>query len=122
MPMIHLKSSPVIPADLLEEISTMIAETIGKPEQYVMVVSETANLMMSGTAGNAVYADVKSLGGLSRVVNHEITMKLCILFNDHLGIPGDRIYVSGTIGDGVLGLGASQGRIDGLSQGQQTIL
>ena len=94
MPMIHLKSSHIIPADLLEEISVMMAETIGKPEQYVMVISETADLMMSGTTGNAVYAEVKSLGGLSRVVNHEITMKLCILLNDHLGIPGDRIYVT----------------------------
>ena len=94
MPMIHLKSQQEIPADLLHEISTMMAETIGKPEQYVMVVSGIADLMMSGTAGNAVYADIKSLGGLSRVVNHEITMKLCILFNDHLGIPGDRIYVT----------------------------
>lgn len=94
MPMIHLKSQQEIPKDLLQEISAMMAETIGKPERYVMVVSETADLMMSGTAGNAVYADVKSLGGLSRVVNHEITMKLCILLNDHLGIPGDRIYVT----------------------------
>ncbi|MDF7801872.1 phenylpyruvate tautomerase MIF-related protein [Pontiellaceae bacterium B1224] len=94
MPMIHLKSSRTIPADLLKEISAMLAETIGKPEKYVMVVAETAELMMSGTPGQAVYADVKSLGGLSPVVNHEITMKLCILFNDHLGIPGDRIFVT----------------------------
>lgn len=94
MPMMNLKSSMKIPADLLKEVSVMIAETIGKPEQYVMVVSETAELMMSGTPGQAVYAEVRSLGGLSRVVNHEITMKLCILLNDHLGIPGDRIYVT----------------------------
>lgn len=94
MPMINLKSSCEIPADLLKEISEMIAESIGKPEQYVMVVSDKADLMMSGTVGDAVCAEVKSLGGLDRVVNHAITMKLCVLLNDHLGISGDRIYVT----------------------------
>jgi phenylpyruvate tautomerase len=94
MPMINLKCSQEIPDGLLGELSAVVAETIGKPEQYVMVVSSKADVMMSGTAGDAVYAEVKSLGGLSRVVNHEITMKLCILFNDHLGIPADRIYIT----------------------------
>lgn len=94
MPMINLKSSVEIPADLLQDISGMIAECIGKPEKYVMVVSDTADLVMSGSAGDAVYAEVKSIGGLKRQVNHEITMKLGVLLNDHLGIPGDRIYVT----------------------------
>ncbi|VGO11525.1 hypothetical protein PDESU_00069 [Pontiella desulfatans] len=94
MPLINLKSSQEIPADLLERISTVLAETIGKPEKYVMVVSSVADMVMSGTPGDAVYAEVKSLGGLNRVVNHEITMKLCVLLNDHLGIPADRIYVT----------------------------
>jgi phenylpyruvate tautomerase PptA (4-oxalocrotonate tautomerase family) len=72
----------------------MMADTLCKPEQYVMVVSSKADLVRSGTPGDAVYAEVKSRGGLGRLVNHEITMKLCVLLNDHLGISGDRIYVT----------------------------
>ena len=94
MPMINLKSSQTIPGDLLAEISTAVAETIGKPEKYVMVVSSPADMVMSGSPGNAVYAEVKSLGGLSRVVNHELTMKLCVLLSDHMDIPADRVYVT----------------------------
>ncbi|WP_372805859.1 phenylpyruvate tautomerase MIF-related protein [Pontiella sp.] len=94
MPLINLKSTLEIPGPLLEEISTMIAETIGKPEKYVMVVSSRAEMLMSGAPGAAVHAEVKSLGGLNRVVNHEITMKLCVLLNDHLGISPRRIYVT----------------------------
>jgi phenylpyruvate tautomerase PptA (4-oxalocrotonate tautomerase family) len=94
MPMIKLHSSKEIPDDLLKELSAIVAETIGKPEKYVMVVTDTAAMMMSGSKGDAVYAEVKSIGGLSRVVNHEITMKICVLLNDHLGIPQDRIYVT----------------------------
>ncbi|MDH3981976.1 MAG: phenylpyruvate tautomerase MIF-related protein [Kiritimatiellaceae bacterium] len=94
MPMLNLTCSQHIPADVIKELSVAIAETIGKPEQYVMVVTKQAELMMSGSAGDAAYAEVKSLGGLSRVVNHELTMKICVLLNDHLGIPGDRIYIT----------------------------
>jgi len=36
--------------------------------------------------------------------------------------PGDSIFVSGTIGDGVLGLGAAQGQLKELSQGEQDYL
>lgn len=94
MPMINLHSSTEIPTDLLGDISTAVAETIGKPEKYVMVVSGKADVMMSGTEGDAVYAEVKSIGGLGGIVNHELTMKICVLLNDHLGIPADRIYVT----------------------------
>ncbi len=94
MPMINLKCSQEIPEDLLKKISAAVAETIGKPEQYVMVVSERADLLMAGTAGNAVCAEVKSIGGLRRAVNHELTIKLCVLLSDHMGIPGERVYVT----------------------------
>jgi len=94
MPMIKLHSSCPIPRDLLGEISALVSETIGKSEQYVMVVVQQADMMMGGTEKGAVYAEVKSIGGLNRTVNHELTMKLCILLNDHLGIPQDRIYIT----------------------------
>ncbi len=94
MPMLSLKCAKEIPDELLKELSTVVAETIGKPEQYVMVAAEKADMLMSGAPGDAAFAEIKSLGGLNRVVNHELTMKICVLLNDHLGIPGDRVYVT----------------------------
>jgi len=94
MPMLNLKCSKPVPHQLLEELSSAVAETIGKPEKYVMVVAESADLLMSGEQGDAAYAEVRSIGGLDRGVNHELTMKLCALLHDHLGIAPDRIYVT----------------------------
>jgi phenylpyruvate tautomerase PptA (4-oxalocrotonate tautomerase family) len=94
MPMLSLKCTQEVPAELLNELSSAMAETIGKPEQYVMVAAEKADLLMSGQSGDAAYAEVKRIGGLSREVNHELTMKICILLQDHLGIPADRTYVT----------------------------
>ena len=94
MPMLCMKCSQDIPDDLLGELSAIVAETIGKPEKYVMVQVEKAAVLMSGEAGAAACIEIKSIGGLNRVVNHELTMKLCILLEDHLGIPPDRVYVT----------------------------
>lgn len=94
MPMIKLNTSVEIPQELIGELSAIIAEIIGKPEKYVMVVVAPADLMMSGTAEAAIYAEVKSIGGLGAVVNHEITLKVCDMLNDRLGISAERIYIT----------------------------
>lgn len=94
MPMLNLKCSKPVPQSLMDELSAAVADAIGKPEKYVMVVVEPAGLLMSGKPGDAAYAEVKSIGGLDNTVNHELTMKICILLNDHLGIAPDRIYVT----------------------------
>lgn len=94
MPMLGLKCTQEVPEGLLRELSSVVAVTIGNPEQYVMVVAEKASLLMAGEAGDAAYAEVKSIGGLSREINHELTMKICILLEDHLGISAKRVYVT----------------------------
>ncbi len=94
MPMLNLKCSKPVPQALLEALSSAVAEAIGKPEKYVMVVAENADLLMSGETGDAAYAAVRSIGGLDRSVNNELTRKLCGLLHDHLGIASDRVYVT----------------------------
>jgi phenylpyruvate tautomerase PptA (4-oxalocrotonate tautomerase family) len=94
MPVLNVKCSKPLPDELLQELSCSVAETIGKPEKYVMVVAETADILMAGEHGDAAYAVVRSIGGLDRIVNHELTIKICVLLNDHLGIASDRIYVT----------------------------
>ena len=94
MPLLNINCTQDLPQDLIQDLSAAVAETIGKPEQYVMVSAVKADLCMSGEAGDAAYAEVKSIGGLNRAVNHDLTMKICILLEDHLGIPCDRTYVT----------------------------
>lgn len=94
MPLLKLKCSKEIPAELLSELSALIADGIGKPEQYVMVVAGTASLMMSGSEGNAAYAEIKSLGGLNADVNRVLSATLCSALSVGLGIPPDRIYIN----------------------------
>ncbi len=94
MPLLNLKCTRMIPDDLIARLSTAVSVTIGKPEQYVMVVAEPVVVLMAGEKGDAAYVEVKSIGGLTREVNHELTIKICVLLNDHLGIPCERVYVT----------------------------
>ncbi len=82
--------------ELLASLSKMIAESIGKPERYVMVTIDTESMMMSGKQGDAAFADVRSIGGLNRDVNGRIAGRLCTLLQQSLGIMPDRIYINFT--------------------------
>lgn len=93
MPLVKITCSSEIPPELLPEFSAALQESIGKPEKYIMVVADKADLLMSGAHGPAAFVEVKSVGGLSREVNGELSTKICDLLQTHLNIPGERIYI-----------------------------
>ncbi len=98
MPLLKLETTIVISEDkrkaLLASLSKMVAETIGKPEQYVMVSTTQAAMLMSGKAGEAAFVDIRSIGGLTDDVNRKLSQQVCKLLHDSLGIPPDRVYLN----------------------------
>lgn len=100
MPLLRLETSVALPEDkrkaLLASLSKAVAETIGKPEQYVMVIASQAVMLMSGKAGDGAFVDVRSIGGLSDEVNRKLSQQVCKLLKDSLGISPDRVYLSFT--------------------------
>ena len=100
MPLIKLQTSVQISEGkreaILSSLSSIIAEKIGKPVQYVMVILEDAPIMMSGEIGSAAFADIRSIGGLSSVVNNAIAVSVCNLLKEYLDIPTQRTYVAFT--------------------------
>jgi phenylpyruvate tautomerase PptA (4-oxalocrotonate tautomerase family) len=100
MPLLKLETTVVLSEDkrqaLLASLSKTVAETIGKPQQYVMVAASQAALLMSGGPGDAAFVDVRSIGGLSDEVNRKLSQKVCRLLNDSLGVPQNRIYLNFT--------------------------
>jgi phenylpyruvate tautomerase PptA (4-oxalocrotonate tautomerase family) len=100
MPLLKLETTVVLSEEkrqaLLASLSKTVAEAIGKPEQYVMVASSQAAMQMSGSPGDAAFVDVRSIGGLTGVVNRKLSQKVCQLLHDSLGIPPDRIYLNFT--------------------------
>ena len=100
MPLLKLETSVAISEDkrkaLLASLSKAVAETIGKPEQYVMVTVGQAAMLMSGKPGDAALVDIRSIGGLTSEVNRKLSQQVCKLLSDSLGVAPDRIYLNFT--------------------------
>ncbi len=100
MPLIKVHTSvPVADdrqAELLPQLSQLLVESIGKPEQYVMAVLEPAAIRMSGQTAPAAFVEVRSIGGLNGEVNQKICQKVCGLLETSLAIPPERVYVNFT--------------------------
>ena len=100
MPLLKLETTVVLSEDkrqaLLASLSKTVAETIGKPQQYVMVASSQAAMEMSGNPDDAAFVDVRSIGGLTGDVNRKLSKKVCELLHESLGIQPNRIYLNFT--------------------------
>ena len=66
MPLLRLATSAARPEDKgtarLASLSKAVAETIGKPEQYVMVTASQAATLMSGKPGDGAFVELRSIG------------------------------------------------------------
>ncbi|MCU7853184.1 MAG: hypothetical protein KZQ80_13335 [Candidatus Thiodiazotropha sp. (ex Monitilora ramsayi)] len=78
---------------LLKAASQNIANMLGKPERYVMVVLETnADMTFGGDDAPLAYLELKSIG-LPDDRTTEFSNFLCELMTGQLEIPAERIYI-----------------------------
>jgi phenylpyruvate tautomerase len=97
MPTLRVLANIQVPADdraaLLARASRTLAELLGKPESYVMVILEDGrDMIFAGTQAPAAYLEVKSLG-LPEGQTAQYSRALCNLMTDALDIPADRVYI-----------------------------
>ena len=100
MPLLKLETTVVLPDDkrqaLLASLSKILAETTGKPEEYVMITVNQTAMLMAGKPGEAAFVDVRGIGGLSGEINRRLSQKFCRLLHESLGVPPNRIYLNFT--------------------------
>ncbi|MCU7810118.1 MAG: hypothetical protein KZQ77_02610 [Candidatus Thiodiazotropha sp. (ex Notomyrtea botanica)] len=78
---------------LLKAASQNIANMLGKPERYVMVVLETnTDMSFAGDDAPLAYLELKSIG-LPDDRTTEFSNFLCELMAGQLEIPAERIYI-----------------------------
>ncbi|HVM48111.1 MAG TPA: phenylpyruvate tautomerase MIF-related protein [Candidatus Acidoferrum sp.] len=100
MPLLKLETNVALSDDQRKQLpaalSKAVAETIGKPEQYVMVTLSPAALLLAGQPGDAAFVDIRSIGGLSADVNRRLSQKVCALLSQSLRLPPNRVYLNFT--------------------------
>jgi phenylpyruvate tautomerase len=91
-----LTNAQVLPGDrpgLLTQASRAVAEMLGKPESYVMVILEGGrDMLFAGTPSLAAYLELNSLG-LAETKAAGYSRTLCDLLAAALGIPAERVYI-----------------------------
>ena len=95
MPLINLRTSLAAVEsrdELLLELSAMLAEQTGKPEDYVMTLLETdVPMTFAGSSAPAAFVEIKSIGALRPPA---MTAAFCELITARTGIPADRTLIT----------------------------
>ena len=94
LPLINLRTSlPEIAnhTELLQELSSTLAQQTGKPEMYVMTLLETGvSMTFGGGTDPSAFVEIKSIGSLRPPA---MSAAFCELISARTGIPADRIYI-----------------------------
>ena len=97
MPTLIIQTNVEVPAErrkvILEAASSTVAEQLGKPESYVMVLLQTNPDMLFGAKDAPLaYLELKSLD-LPEKRTAELSAALCGLMDKHFGVPPSRVYI-----------------------------
>jgi phenylpyruvate tautomerase len=85
--------SPEKQQDITKQLSASVAEMLGKPENYVMVVFQINPAMsFAGSNEPLAYVELKSLG-LPEEKTTDFSASLCQHVDYLLNIPPDRTYI-----------------------------
>jgi phenylpyruvate tautomerase len=78
---------------VLRTASTLVAEELDKPEDYVMVALQpNTPMLFAGSDDPVAFLELKAIG-LPAKKTRRLSEALCNLVETHLGIPPSRVYV-----------------------------
>lgn len=97
MPLLRVQTSAQVDEaarqGLMLALSKKVAEILGKPEAYVMVVLEPGTPMsMAGNVDAAAFFDVRSVGEIGVETAKQLSSELSGVIGNTLGIKTDRIF------------------------------
>lgn len=77
---------------ILSELSQMVAQSLGKPQNYMMVAITENKISMSGSTEASAFADLRSIGGINASSSKALSRKICDYLHKELSIDPVRIY------------------------------
>lgn len=78
---------------ILRAASALIAEELGKPEEFVMIaIQPDTDMIFAGSDDPVAFLELKSVGLPGRQTRR-LSRELCTLLHQHLGISPERTYV-----------------------------
>ena len=95
MPLLNLylnKNDETVSTKVLSELSQLVAQSLGKPQNYMMVSLSESKINMSGSQDAAAFVDLRSIGGINAATSKMLSQKICDSLHKELAIDKARIY------------------------------
>lgn len=107
MPLIKIQTSVSSDRTTIEEmlknLSSKLAQHLGKPESYVMTAFEgDVPMTFAGTTDPVCYIEIKSIGTMDGNKTKAMSQDFCQQVKDSLGVPPNRTYIEFTDAKGAL--------------------
>ncbi len=99
MPLIDSKITVPVPQEKRDKLKAELGKAVsllGKPESFLMVgFEDNYDLYMGGKKlERGAYVSVSLFGAASKTAYESMTERICRLYEEELGIPGNAIYVT----------------------------
>ena len=79
---------------LLGALSSLLAEVLGKSEDYVMTALEpTTTMTFGGSSDPASYMEIKNIGTMTNEQTQTMSEEACKLAHQYLGVSPERTYL-----------------------------
>ncbi len=96
MPLLNLymnkKTDEIVSTKVLSDLSQMVAQSLGKPQNYMMVSLSECKIYMFGSQDGAAFVDLRSIGGINTATSKILSQKICDYLHKELSIDKERIY------------------------------
>ncbi|ESR42735.1 Tautomerase/MIF superfamily protein [Citrus sinensis] len=90
----NVKLDGVDTSSILSEATSTVANIIGKPEAYVMIVLKgSVPMSFGGTEDPAAYGELVSIGGLNPDVNKKLSAAISAILEKKLSVPKSRFFI-----------------------------
>ncbi|XP_058729006.1 uncharacterized protein LOC131601249 isoform X2 [Vicia villosa] len=81
-------------SSILSEATSTVANIIGKPESYVMIVLKgSVPISFGGNEQPAAYGELVSIGGLNPDVNKKLSAAIAAILETKLSVPKSRFFL-----------------------------
>ncbi|KAI3987260.1 hypothetical protein MKX01_031744 [Papaver californicum] len=82
---------------ILAEMSEAVANIIGKPEAYVMVLLKgSVPMSFGGSEENSAFGELTSIGGLNPDVNKKLSAAIAAILEDKISVSKSRFFIKFT--------------------------
>ncbi|KAK9193608.1 hypothetical protein WN944_004305 [Citrus x changshan-huyou] len=90
----NVKLDGVDTSSILSEATSTVANIVGKPEAYVMIVLKgSVPMSFGGTEDPAAYGELVSIGGLNPDVNKKLSAAISAILEKKLSVPKSRFFI-----------------------------